>query len=207
MAGSSAKLEAIDDENVRKRRISGIREADEEEHTRPTTRPPADVAAELIARASRHDDDWGTMPGTPSRALLAAEDEAAIEAARALYTQAEHAAPPALPADDFQELIELLEEDIQEEDPFGGLIPIEEAAAETAEPVDEYGSFDPNAVPSLGTWSELGRLCLGGRAVMVLGLIDGKSTIAKIVEGSGLPVSEVIGIFKVLVEHGAVDLG
>jgi hypothetical protein len=202
MTGSSAKLEeAVEDDDVRKRRISGIREADEEDHTRPTTRPPANVAAELIARA-----DWGTMPGTPSRALLAAEDEAAIEAARALYTKVEEA-PPAPPRDDFQELIELLEEDIQEEDPFGGLIPIEEGELEPAEPVDVYGSLDPNAVPALGTWSELGRLCLGGRAVSVLGLIDGKSTVAQIVEGSGIPATEVLDVLRALVEHGAVDLG
>ena len=196
------ELEEDVDDDVKKQRISGVRETAEEneEHTRPTARPPANVTEELV-EYSRGKEREGTLPGQPSRALLAAEDEAAIEAARKAFVEEENL-QGGLPRDDFEDLIELLQEDLEpsSDDPFGGLIPVED------EIDGDYGGFDPRSVPVLGTWSDLGRLCLGGRAVMLLGLIDGKSTIAEIVEASNMPVSEAVDILGVLVDHGAVDI-
>ncbi len=146
-----------------------------EEHTEHT-RPTSRPPPSATADLVTLTREDGTIPEMPWGTFLSADELAAIEEARALYMRSQ-----ALPPHEFQELRDLLGD------------------------VLHYGSFDPNAVPIRGMWSELAEMCLRPRAIMVLGLVDGARTIAEIVRQSGLSVSEAVAELEVLVEHGALD--
>ena len=139
------------------------------------TSRPPPSATADLVTLTRED---GTIPDSPFRSLLTSEEQAAIEEARALYMQSQ-----ALPPEEFQELMDLLGDVVE----------------------NDYGAFDPNAVLVLGKWSELAEFCLGERAGMLIGLIDGTKTIAEIVEGSELPVREALDELQRLIDHGAVE--